>query len=90
MAKSATVTSSAQAVAAGCKVVSVQFRGAATAGSVVLKDGGANGTARLTLYTPASAAFAGFVSLGSGIDFGTDVYAVLTNCDGCTVVYEQV
>jgi len=90
MSKSATVTSSAQAVAAGAKVVGVQFRGTATAGSVVLKDGGASGTVKLTVYSPASAAWAGFVSLGSGIDFGTDVYAVLTNVDGCTVIYDQV
>lgn len=88
MSLTATVTSSSQAVAARCKVLGVQFRGAATAGSVVLKDGGSSGTARVTLYTPASAAFAGFVPLGSGVDFGTDVYATLTNCDGCTVIYQ--
>lgn len=86
-AAAASVTSTGTVVSSGCTVLGVQFRAGATAGSVVLKDGGASGTARLTLYAPASAAFASFVSLGDGIPFGTDVHATLTQVDGVTVIY---
>ncbi len=87
-AAAGSVTSSGTAVATPCRVVGVQYRAGATAGSVVLKDGGSSGTVRLTIYTPASAAHAGFVSLGPGIVFATDVYAALTQADGCTVIYD--
>ena len=89
MASSASVTSSATAVSTPARVLGVEARGTATAGSVVLKDGGSSGTAKLTVYTPASAAFAIFVPVaGGGIEFVTDVYATLTNVDGATVIYQ--
>lgn len=86
-ASAASVTSTGTVLSAGCTVLAVQFRAGATAGSVVLKDGGASGTAKLTIYTPASATFAGFVTLADGIVFGTDVHATLTQADGVTVIY---
>lgn len=71
------------------RVLGVQYRAGATAGTVVLKDGGSSGTVKLTIYTPASAAHAGFVEvLGGGIQFGTDIHATLTNADGVTVIFD--
>jgi len=90
MAASASVTSSSSAVATAAKVLGVHYRAGATAGSVVLKDGGSSGTAKLTINTPASAAHAGFVDCGDGIQFNTDVYATLTQADGVTVIYQAL
>ena len=88
---SGTVTSSNTAVATPARVLGVQYRAGATAGTVVLKDGGSSGTVKLTIYTPASAAHAGFVPVDrGGIVFATDVYAALTQADGCTVIYSTV
>lgn len=71
------------------RVHGIQFRAGATAGSVVLKDGGASGTAKLTIYTPASATFAGFVPIGGGgLQFVTDIHATLTQADGVTVIFD--
>lgn len=85
---SASTTSSASLVATPCTVLGVHWVGGASAGSVVLKDGGSGGTVKVTIPTPASAAAAGFVPIpGGGINFGTDVYCTLTQATGCTVVY---
>ncbi len=71
------------------RVHGVQYRAGATAGTVVLKDGGSSGTVKLTIYTPASATHAGFVPIGGGgIQFQTDIYAALTQADGVTVVFD--
>lgn len=79
---------SATLVAAAARVLGVHYRAGATAGTVVLKDGGSSGTVRLTIYTPASAGHAGFVPVaGGGLQFATNVYAALTQADGVTVVY---
>lgn len=90
MIKTATATADGEMVAASCYVVGVQYRAGATAGTVVLKDGGAGGTARLTIYTPASAAHAGHIPIpGQGLKFNTSVYVDVTQADGVTVIYEQ-
>jgi len=86
----ASVTSTGTVIATGSVVLAVQFRAAATAGTVVLKDGGASGTTKLTLYAPASAAAIGYVTLAEGIVFGTDVHATLTQVDGVTVIYRDI
>lgn len=86
---SANVTSTGTLVATPCRVRALHYRAGAAAGTIVLKDGGASGTVKLTIHPPASAAFAGSLSLpGDGILFGTDVHATLTQADSCTVVYE--
>ncbi len=53
--KSVQKTSSAAAVSGRTRLLGVYFTNTATASSVVLKDGGSSGTARLSLITPASA-----------------------------------
>lgn len=83
------VTSTGTVHAGPGRVLGVQFRAGATAGSVVLKDGGGSGTTKLTIYTPASATFAGFVPIGAdGIRFVTDIHATLTQADGVTVIFD--
>lgn len=62
-------------------------RSAGTAGTIVIKDGGASGTTLVTIDTPA--AIGGFyVDIpGSGISFKTDLHATLTTADGVTAFY---
>lgn len=72
------------------RVRGLVFQAAATAGSVVLKDGGAGGATILTLNTPASAAAIADVHVpGGGISFGTDLHATLSNVSAVTVLYAR-
>jgi len=56
----------------------------ATAGSIILRDGGASGTIEFQMDVPASAAGTGAVNTvyipDDGILFETDVHATLSNC----------
>lgn len=89
MSLSANVTSTGTLVAAGpVYVVGIYISNGATAGSVVLKDGGGSGTTKLTIQTPASATTSEFIDLKAGILFATDVHATVTNAVGVTVVYQ--
>lgn len=87
MTAAANVTSTGTVVASGCTVLGIHWTGAAAAGTIVLKDGGASGTAKITVNTPASAASGGFIPLADGIAFGTDVHATLTNAAAVCVIY---
>jgi len=58
-----------------------------TAGSVVFKDGGTSGTARLTINTPAVADFHDIFIPGEGILFNTDIYVDVTNVSSVTIFY---
>lgn len=83
------MTSTGTVVDAPAAVLAVQVRATASAGSVVFRDGGASGTVRLTVYTPASAAALVVLPIpGGGIQFGTDLHATLANVDAVTVVYQ--
>lgn len=89
MALSANVTSTGTLIAAGpATVVGLHYCGGASAGSIVLKDGGGSGTTKLTIQTPASAAAGVYIDLKGGILFGTDVHATLTQAVSCTVIYQ--
>lgn len=90
MLKTASRTSSGQLVAGKARVVGIWLRAGATAGSVVLKDGTSSGETRLTLNTPASAAFAAYVPLDVGIDFFTDVDVTLSQADAVTIIYRPL
>lgn len=87
MTAAASVTSTGTLVAAGCTLLGIHWVGGAVAGSVVLKDGGGSGTAKVTVNTPASAAAAGWIDLADGIPFGTDVHATVTNAAAVLIVY---
>jgi hypothetical protein len=58
-----------------------------SAGSVVLKDGGASGTTRMTLNTPAVAEMFNALLPGEGIRFTSSVYVDVTNVSSVTVFY---
>jgi hypothetical protein len=63
--------------------------GSASAGSVVIKDGGASGTTVLTIDTPAGATLTQDITIpGRGILCSTNVYAVLTDVTAATILYE--
>jgi hypothetical protein len=67
----------------------VYYSAGTSAGSVVLKDGGASGTTRLNLATPGAAnSGEDMVEIpGDGILFDTDVHVTITNVDSVTVFY---
>ena len=84
--KAVQVTSTNTAYGAPTRVkgVTISF---ASAGTVVLKDGGASGTTRLTLNTPAAAEMFNALLPAEGIRFYTDVYVDVTNVASVTVFY---
>jgi hypothetical protein len=73
-------------VSSRTRVKSVLIAATATAGSVILRDGGASGVTRLQIDTPAAAGAINAILPGEGILFDTDVHGTLTNCTA-TVVY---
>ncbi len=84
---SATATGDGTLVAAPARIKGMVITTTTGAGSVVLKDGGASGTTRLTLNTPAVAEMFNALLPGQGIRFYTDVYVDLTNVSSITVFY---
>ena len=84
---SATATADGTMVAGSARIKGVLITTTTSAGSVVLKDGGASGTARLTINTPAVAEIFNALLPAEGIRFGTDVYVDVTNVSSVTVFY---
>ena len=71
-----------------CRVKAVYIVPAATAGSVVFKDGGAGGATIMTLNTVASATQPTYVLFpGEGVLFSTNVYGDVTNIGSVTIFY---
>lgn len=70
------------------RVRSVYIVPGASAGSVVFKDGGSSGSARLTVNTVASATQPTYLLLpGEGMLFSTNVYVDVTNVGSVMIVY---
>jgi hypothetical protein len=89
MAESASVTTTDTVLSTPATVLAIYFRAGATAGSIVLRDGGAGGVEKLAIFTPASAGASGSLALaGGGIVFASNVHATLDQADGCTVIYQ--
>lgn len=84
---SAQRTTDGTLVAFGTRVKGLVITTTGVAGSIVLKDGGASGTARLTIVTHAVADVVDVMLPGEGIRFGTDVYLDLTDVASVTVFY---
>jgi hypothetical protein len=74
-------------VAGPARVKGILLTTTTSAGSVVLKDGGASGTTLVTLNTPAVAEMFNALLPGEGIRFRTDVYVDVTNVSSVTVFY---
>lgn len=86
--KAARVGSTGTLVAGGCRLRGVVFSpDGVGAASVVLRDGGASGNVILTLDGSATAGLCAVDIPGSGIAFGTDIHATLTNVAGVTAFY---
>ena len=84
---SATATADGTLVAGPARIKGILLTTTSSAGSVVLKDGGASGTTRLTLNTPAVAEMFNALLPGEGIRFTSDVYVDVTNVSSVTVFY---
>lgn len=87
--KAVTITSTSTAIPRRARVRGIYIVDTGTAGSVVLKDGGASGTTQLDIATLGSATATQDLQVpGRGIVFGTDVHATLTNVTSVTIFYE--
>ena len=84
---SASATADGTLVSQGTRIKAITITTTSSAGSVVLKDGGSGGTAKLTITTPAVAEIFNVLIPGEGIRFTTDVYVDVTNVSGVTVFY---
>ena len=84
---SSTRTTDGTLVAGPARIKGILLTTTATAGSIVLKDGGASGTARITLNTPAVAEMFNALLPAEGVRFYTDVYLDTTDVASVTVFY---
>lgn len=81
-------TNQASATINRARVKAVYIIPAATAGSVVFKNGGVSGTTVMTINTVASATQPTYISFpGEGILFGTNIYADVTSIGSVTIFY---
>ncbi len=85
--KSATRTTDGTMVDQPTRVKGILLTTTSVAGSVVLKDGGASGTALITLNTPAVAEMFNALLPAEGVRFTTDVYVDVTDVSSVTVFY---
>lgn len=86
---SAHANASAQLVTTPCRLRAIYAVPGASAGTLTFKDGGASGTTRCIIDTPASATAAPVqITLpGAGIAFGTDLYCAVSNAGFVTAFY---
>lgn len=80
------LASSGTAFAGRTRVRGLIVEPGASAGSVVLKDGGSGGTTKFTINTLAGGETFNALIPANGVLFATDVYAALTNAK-VTVFY---
>lgn len=85
--KAASNTASATFYAGPTRVRGIVVTTGSSAGTLVVKDGGSSGTAKLTINTPAAAGIQNVLIPGEGVRFDTDVYVALTNVTAATVFY---
>jgi len=85
--QAATRTTTGELFGGRARVRALHYRSTATAGTVVLKDGGASGTTLLTVNSPAGVGSNDLVIPDQGILFKEDVHVTLTNVDAVTIIY---
>lgn len=85
--KSVTRTTDGTLVDQPTRIKGILLTTTTTAGTVVIKDGGASGTTRITLNTPALAEMFNALLPGEGVRFYTDVYVDLTDVASVTVFH---
>jgi len=84
---SATATADGTLVSQPTRIRGIMLTTTTTAGSVVLKDGGASGTAKITINTPAVAEIFNALIPAEGVRFSTNVYVDVTDVSSVTVFY---
>lgn len=84
--KAVTLTADGSAYAARARVKGIHYT-TTSAGSIVLKDGGAGGTTVLDVAIPASGS-GNIIIPGSGIQFNTNIYLDLTSATSVTIFYQ--
>ena len=81
-------TDQASSNIARCRVKSIYIVPTATAGSLVLRDGGSGGTVKATFNTVASATQPTYMLMpGEGLLFQTAVYGTVSNLGSATIIY---
>lgn len=84
--KAATASNNTTVIAAPARVRSMYYTANASAGSIVLKNGGSSGTAMVTVAVPANGYGTIYIP-GDGVRFENNVYTELTNVASVTVFY---
>jgi hypothetical protein len=73
---------------ARCRIKAIYIVPTATAGSLVLRDGGSGGTVKATFNTVASATQPTYMLMpGEGLLFQTAVYGTVSNLGSATIIY---
>lgn len=78
-------TTTAQAVNGRARLLGVYFTNTATASTLVLKDGGSGGTARLSLVTPAAAGSQDILIPDMGILFDDGIHLTFGSAEVTSV-----
>lgn len=84
--KSNVATSSNTVVGSPARVRSIYYTANASAGSIVVKDGGSGGATVITIATPANG-YGSVVIPADGVLCSSNVYVALTNVSSATVFY---
>lgn len=84
--RSNVATSSNTVVGSPARVRSIYYTANASAGSIVIKDGGSGGTTVITIATPASG-YGSVVIPADGVLCSSNVYVALTNIASATIFY---
>ena len=81
-------TDQASSNIARCRVKSIYIVPTATAGSLILRDGGSGGAIKATINTVASASQPTYILMpGEGLLFQTAVYGTVSNLGSATIIY---
>ena len=73
---------------ARCRVKAIYIVPSATAGSLILRDGGSSSTIKITVNTVASASQPTYMLMpGEGLVFQTAVYGTVSNLGSATIIY---
>ena len=71
-----------------CRVKAIYIVPTATAGSLILRDGGSSSTIKITVNTVASASQPTYMLMpGEGLVFQTAVYGTVSNLGSATIIY---
>lgn len=88
--KSVQITATGTVYTGRARLKKLVFVDTASAGTVTVRDGGASGTTRLILTTPAAAGFrdVDIADAGDGLLFETDMHITLSNVTSLTAIFE--